>query len=84
MAAGRLTRAYKNVHGSRYSVGSNKYDIQNPQCEAVNRQYIYNPFPDAPLGIASDTNTTSHRSRWFQRFGTIPGSLDIYYAISAR
>ena len=42
------------------------------------------PFPATTLSIRSDTNTASHRSRWFQRFGTIPGSLDIYYAIYAR
>jgi hypothetical protein len=46
--------------------------------------HIIYPFPATTLSIRSDTNTASHRSRWFQRFGTIPGSLDIYYAIYAR
>ena len=29
-----------------------------------------------------EPNATGHCSRWFQRFGRIPGSLNIYYAIS--
>ena len=50
----------------------------------VERSKTHYPFPATTLSIRSDTNTASHRSRWFQRFGTIPGSLDIYYAIYAR
>ena len=46
---------------------------EGPEAKQVS---VY-PFPVAPLISKLAGSAAWHRSRWFQRFGTIPGSLDI-------